>query len=121
MGLLARIADVPWDDYTRIVWLGGLVLASALMSAVMSNAATVALLVPLGMAIDPSPSTAILIAVGASFGMPFSISTPPNAMVYGTGEVSSRDLLWIGVPLMVIGCVVVTLTGPVVLELFGVP
>ncbi|MFY9345043.1 MAG: SLC13 family permease [Planctomycetota bacterium] len=120
-GLLARIADVPWSDYPRIVWLGGLVLASALMSAVMSNTATVALLVPLGMAIEPSPSTAILIAVGASFGMPFSISTPPNAMVHGTGEVSSRDLVWIGVPLLIIGCTVVTLTGPLVLSLFGVP
>lgn len=120
-GLLSSVADVPWNDYPRVVRLGGLVLASALMSAVMSNTATVALLVPLGLAVDPSPSTAITIAIGASFGMPFTISTPPNAMVYGTGDVPSRDLLWIGVPLMIIGCTIVTLTGPLVLHIFGVP
>ncbi len=120
-GLLSSVADVPWNDYPRVAWLGGLVLASALMSAVMSNTAAVALLVPLGLAVDPSPSTAIAIAIGASFGMPFTISTPPNAMVYGTGDVPSRDLLCIGVPLMILGCMVVTLTGPLVLRVFGVP
>jgi sodium-dependent dicarboxylate transporter 2/3/5 len=120
-GLLSSVADVPWNDYPHVARLGGLVLASALMSAVMSNTATVALLVPLGLAVDPSPSTAIAIAIGASFGMPFTISTPPNAMVYGTGDVPSHDLLWIGVPLMIVGCTVVTLTGPLVLHIFGVP
>jgi solute carrier family 13 (sodium-dependent dicarboxylate transporter), member 2/3/5 len=120
-GLLSIVADVPWHDYPHVARLGGLVLASALMSAVMSNTATVALLVPLGLAVDPSPSTAIAIAIGASFGMPFTISTPPNAMVYGTGDVPSRDLLWIGVPLMITGCMVVTLTGPLVLHVFGLP
>ena len=120
-GLLSSVADVPWNDYPRVARIGGLVFASAVMSAVMSNTATVALLVPLGLAVDPSPSTAIAIAIGASFGMPFTISTPPNAMVYGTGDVPSRDLLWIGVPLMLIGCMVVTLTGPLVLHVYGVP
>lgn len=120
-GMLAHVADLPWSDYPRWAWLGGLVLASALMAAVMSNTASVAMLVPVGLAVDPSPSTAVVIAIGASFGMPFPISTPPNAMVYGSGEVSSRDLLVIGLPLLFLGCAVVTFTGPPVLRLLGVP
>jgi sodium-dependent dicarboxylate transporter 2/3/5 len=120
-GMLAHVADLPWSEYPRWVWLGGLVAASALMAAVMSNTASVALRIPVGLAVDPSPSTAVVIAIGASFGMPFPISTPPNAMAYGSGEVSSRDLLVIGVPLMLVGCAVVTFTGPAVLRLLGVP
>jgi sodium-dependent dicarboxylate transporter 2/3/5 len=120
-GVLSHVTDLPWSAYPRWAWLGGLVLASALMAAVMSNTASVALLVPVGLSIDPSPSTAVVIAIGASFGMPFPISTPPNAMIYGSGEVTSRDLLRIGLPLMLLGCAAVTFTGPTILRLLGVP
>jgi sodium-dependent dicarboxylate transporter 2/3/5 len=86
----------------------------------MSNTATAAMLIPLASSIDPSPSTAILIAIAASMGIPFVISTPPNAMVYGEG-VRSSDLLVPGLILMILGCLLVGLTGPFVLRLMGIP
>ena len=121
-GLLARFAQqVDWSAYPRLAWLGGLVLVSVLLASLMSNTATAALLIPLGMMLDPSPGTAVVIAIAASFGMPFTISTPPNAMVYGEGGLTTGDLLWIGLPLMMIGLGLVTLTGLPVLRLLGVP
>jgi solute carrier family 13 (sodium-dependent dicarboxylate transporter), member 2/3/5 len=69
----------------------------------------------------PTPSTAILIAVSASFGIPFMISTPPNAMVFGQGGVRFADLFWPGLALMILGCVLVSLTGKFVLNLVGIP
>jgi sodium-dependent dicarboxylate transporter 2/3/5 len=121
-GLFAHVTElVDWTTLPPLVWLGGLVLVSALLSALMSNTATAALLVPLGMTLDPSPATAVIIAIAASFGMPFTISTPPNAMAYGAGGLTARDLLWVGLPIMLIGCALVTLTGPPVLRLLGVP
>lgn len=121
-GLLARFAqEVDWSAYPRLAWLGGLLLVSALLSSLMSNTATAALLIPLGMLLDPSPGTAVVIAIAASFGMPFTISTPPNAMVYGEGGLTTGDLLWIGLPLMMIGLGLVTLTGLPVLRLLGIP
>jgi solute carrier family 13 (sodium-dependent dicarboxylate transporter), member 2/3/5 len=115
------VAQIPVGSLPPLVWLGGLVLATALLAAVMSNTATVALLVPLAMSVAPSPSTAVLIAIAASFGIPFTISTPPNAMVYGEGGPTAGDLLWVGLLLMIPGCLVITLTGAPVLRLLGVP
>jgi solute carrier family 13 (sodium-dependent dicarboxylate transporter), member 2/3/5 len=98
-----------------------LCFASALLSALMSNTATAVLLIPLAGALMPEPSTAILIAIAASFGMPFIISTPPNAMAHGEGGVRSSDLFYPGVVIMLIGCAVVSLTGRAVLNFAGIP
>jgi sodium-dependent dicarboxylate transporter 2/3/5 len=103
------------------VRLLALCLVSALLSAVMSNTATAAFLVPLALTLDPTPSTAILVAVSTSLGVPFVISTPPNAMAVGTGLLRSRELLVPGLVIMFGGCVLVALTGPFVLRTLGIP
>jgi len=87
----------------------------------MSNTATAVMLIPLAAAIMPDPSTAILIAISASFGLPFVISTPPNAMAFGEGGVRSSDFFWPGVIIMITGCAAVSLTGRAVLNLAGIP
>ena len=97
-----------------------LCFTSALLSALMSNTATVVLLIPIATAFMPQPSTAILIAIAASFGMPFIISTPPNAMAHGEG-VRSSDLLVPGLVIMLVGCALVSVTGRMVLQVAGVP
>ncbi|MCU0619779.1 MAG: SLC13 family permease [Gemmatimonadaceae bacterium] len=99
-----------------------LALAAAVLSALMSNTATSTVLItatstvliPLAWTLDPTPASAILIAVACSLGVPFAISTPPNAMCVAQG-LRSRDLLVVGLAVMVAGLVVVTLTGPVIL------
>ena len=114
-------AHVPFADFDPTVSLFILCVASALLSALMSNTATAVLLIPLASALIPLPSTAILVAVSASFGIPFVISTPPNAMVFSEGGVKFADLFWPGIVLMFVGCAVVSLTGRAVLNLVGIP
>ena len=97
-----------------------LCLASAVLSALMSNTATVVMLIPLAAALVPAPSTAILVAVSASFGMTFLISTPPNAIAHGEG-VRSSDLFYPGLVIMLVGCILVSLTGRLVLNFAGIP
>jgi len=120
-GLFHQFTDLIDWLMPSVVLLGGLALASALLSAVMSNTATAALLVPIGLTLSPSPTTAVIIAMAASFGMPFVVSTPPNAMVYGEGGLTARDLLSVGLPIMIVGCSLVALTGVFALRMFGVP
>ena len=117
----AAAASMPWQDIPHVARLFTLCLAAALFSALMSNTASVTMLIPLAAGIDPAPSTAILIAMAASLGIPFAISTPPNAMVYGEGGVTFSDLAIPGIVLMILGCVFVSLTGPFVLNLVGIP
>lgn len=112
--------NVPFADYSPIFSLFLLCLTSAMLAALMSNTATAVLLIPLAMTLIPSPSTAILIAVSASFGVPFLISTPPNAMVFGQGGVKFGDLFWPGIVLMILGCALVSLTGRTVLNFAGI-
>ena len=95
--------------------------ASATLSALMSNTATAVLLIPLASAVMPQPSTAILIAISASFGMPFVISTPPNAMAHGEGGVRASDLFYVGIAAMIVGCAIVSVTGRAALNLVGIP
>jgi sodium-dependent dicarboxylate transporter 2/3/5 len=118
--LKAAAASVPWDQVPHLALILMLCFASAFLSALMSNTATATMLIPLAASLDPSASTAILVAITASFGIPFVISTPPNAMVYGEGGIRSSDLLSTGLVLMVLGCLLVALTGPSVLRLIGI-
>lgn len=114
-------ANVPFADFNPTLSLFLLCLASAVLSALISNTATVVMLIPLASALVPSPSTAILIAVSASFGIPFIVSTPPNAMVFGEGGLKFGDLFRPGIVLMLVGCLLVSLTGRAVLNFAGIP
>ncbi len=120
-GLVSELASrLPLAGLPRVVLLFGLCFVSALMSALMSNTATAALLIPLAATVSTAPSTAILVAIAASLGMPFVISTPPNAMAVSSG-LRTTDLLWPGLILMLSGCALVALTGPWILGMVGIP
>ena len=120
-GLAARLAElVPWGELPVWARVSTLVLVAALMGAVMSNTASAALLIPLALGTGASPSIAVLIALGTSVGVMFIISSPPNSMAHGEG-LTSRDLLIVGLPLMIVGVFVLGLTGPSFLRWMGLP
>lgn len=82
--------------------LGGLPMAIAfgaiavVLSNLMSNTATAAMLVPLAVSIAPPEATTLVlmsIALSCSLAMALPISTPPNAIVYGSDRLNSRDFL----------------------------
>lgn len=121
-GLAAQIAgSVDWNAMPRPVLLVLLVLSCALISAVASNTAATAMLVQIAIQIVPSPAVAVIVALGASMGVPFVISTPPNSMAYGQGGIAGRDLFVPGLILMLIGCALVAFAGPPILKFMGVP
>jgi sodium-dependent dicarboxylate transporter 2/3/5 len=120
-GLVMSFAgNINWNELNVFLSLFLLCFASAVLSALMSNTATVVILVPFAQAILPGPATAILVAIAASFGMPFQISTPPNAMVYGEGGVRFDDLFRPGMMIMVLGCLIIALTGSQILRAVGI-
>ncbi len=98
-----------------------LIIACAVISAVASNTAAAAVLIQIGMGIMPTPAMAVLIALAASMGVPFAISTPPNAIAYGQGYLRTRDLMIPGLCLMLIGCGLLAVVGLKFLHWSGVP
>ncbi len=87
-----------------------LIVLAAFGSAVSSNTATAILLVPLAMQLIPEPHAAIAVAAACSLGVPFTISTPANALVAGRYEVSNRDMVKVGGPVLLIGTLLMLMT-----------
>jgi solute carrier family 13 (sodium-dependent dicarboxylate transporter), member 2/3/5 len=124
LGNLLEQADLINFWANKISWAGMpltgqifvICFVSAILAAVMSNTATVTMLVPFALSFIPDPSVAVLVAIAASFGIPFIISTPINAMVHGEGGLKAKDFFVLGFPLMLAGCLLLALTGFYVLS-----
>lgn len=110
---------VQWDAIGPALLGIALCVAALLMSTVISNSATANLLVPIGIslavsgAVDISPTLAgVFIAVGASLAMALPISTPPNAIAYSSGMVTTRNMATMGAMVGAIGLILFTLVAP---------
>ncbi|QPL05461.1 MULTISPECIES: SLC13 family permease [Actinomyces] len=88
------------------------------MSNVISHSAASNLLIPLAMGLATGidglePVTiAVVLALACSLGMSLPISTPPNAIAYATGEVTTADMTKVGIVVGVIGTVLLVLFMP---------
>ena len=108
-GLLERLSQ--WLAVVNVgsstVYLIMLCGIGLLLTALMSNLAMVTLFVPivgiLAQANGISPAAwAIPVTLAASCDFMFPMSTPPNAIAYGTGWVKAKDMFTIGIVVNVI-------------------
>jgi sodium-dependent dicarboxylate transporter 2/3/5 len=121
-GLASSLASsARWELLPRPVLLLAMAFACALISAVASNTAAAAMLTQIALGLMPEPSVAVVVALGASMGVPFVISTPPNTMAYGQGGLRTRDFFVPGILLMLGGCGIVAFAVPPVLKWIGIP
>lgn len=97
------VAMLPLDRISSIALILLLAYVTTFLSNVMSNTAAANIVVPIAiaMSVGNEAATVIPVAIGASSAMCLSISTPPNAIAYGTGQITSSDLIqggiWIGI------------------------
>jgi solute carrier family 13 (sodium-dependent dicarboxylate transporter), member 2/3/5 len=100
------------------------IVAGVLTSELASNTASASMLIPLVIAIahadGVSPiAPALGACLGASLGFALPVSTPPNAIVYGTGLVPMRSMIRAGVLFDLIGAILIWATLRVVCPLVG--
>ncbi|RTQ90959.1 SLC13 family permease [Lysinibacillus telephonicus] len=96
-----------------------ILLLSAVMTNFMSNTATTALLVPIGLSIASAMGAdprAVLMAtvIGGSLALATPIGMPANTMVYGIGGYKFTDYVKVGVPLIII----LIIAGMILLPIF---
>jgi sodium-dependent dicarboxylate transporter 2/3/5 len=119
---------LPDPDHGLLVSLAVLVFATLVVGTFMSNTAAANLLLPIGMSLAtafgtgaPVVQIALSIALISAVTMALPVSTPPNAMAYATGEITTRDLAVSGITVGVFAALlVIFLSGPV-LRFFGIP
>ena len=100
------------------------VILAILVSETTSNTASAAVVVPIiisiaaGAGVDPlQPALAATFA--ASFGFMLPVSTPQNAIVYGSGVVPITSMIRSGVSFDVLGAIIVALGLPLMIPLVG--
>jgi sodium-dependent dicarboxylate transporter 2/3/5 len=101
-------------DFASMGTLGVLFLfaaVAALMTTFISNSATANLLLPIVVgitAVSPT-SSALVVAIVSSAAMILPVSTPPNAIAYGSGQIDVKDMAGAGSVVTVVSLVFVTL------------
>ena len=101
-------------DFAAMGTLGILFLfavVAATMTTFISNSATANLLLPIvvGIAVVSPVSSALVVAIVSSAAMILPVSTPPNAIAYGSGYVDVRDMARSGSIITAVSLVFVTL------------
>jgi sodium-dependent dicarboxylate transporter 2/3/5 len=99
-GLAGYLAGADLGSLPGGFWSAGVVVAliGVTVSTFMSNTAAAALLVPiaLALALPGREELAVVAALSCSFAMVMPVSTPPNAIAYGTGQVPRWAMIQAG-------------------------
>ncbi len=88
------------------------IVLAILLSELTSNTASANMLVPVmisiahGAGVNPIPA-ALGACLGASYGFMLPVSTPPNAIVYGSGLITIRQMMRAGVLLDLLGGILI--------------
>ncbi len=94
---------------------------TAVMTTFMSNTATANLLIPIAISLDFQASLFVIpIAMVCSTAMAMPISTPPNAIAFGSGLLESRDMIKPGVIITIISIAIILLMGLFFIPLTGI-
>ncbi len=126
-GAVGWLADILrglpiWEGGT-VLLLGTLILATILTN-VMSDGGTAAVLAPVTLALAatlsyPVGDMGMVTAIGAAFGYLLVVANPGNVITYQSGLFTSYDLARVGLPLTVVSVIVTYLAVTMYWPLLG--
>lgn len=83
-----------------------------IMSTFISNTATANLILPLVVSLDSNIGViAVTVALVCSSAMALPVSTPPNAIAFGSGVLHSKDMLIAGLVVSILAFLIILLFG----------
>jgi sodium-dependent dicarboxylate transporter 2/3/5 len=113
-GLAQHFIDsIPFGDFPAYTLIISATLLAAVMANFISNTATANLLLPIVAALAASldslqvfggvQNLVIMTTLSCSMGFLLPVSTPPNALAFGTGYFETKDMVRVGSIIMVVG------------------
>ncbi len=117
-GLASHLVEaIPFHTWPVMLVLIGSGLLCIVMSTFMSNSATAALLIPILAAVGTGmqnelgafggvPTLLVGLALSASLAMSLPISTPPNALAYAKGFLTTGQMAKVGIFVGLVGMLV---------------
>ncbi len=95
-------------------------IIAGLMTTFMSNSATANLIVPIAVSLGGEIGViAMGITIMCSSAMALPVSTPPNAIAFGSGLLKSRDMILVGGMVSLVALLLVGVLGKPYWALFG--
>jgi sodium-dependent dicarboxylate transporter 2/3/5 len=105
------VGRIPFEGLGPLAILFAFSISAAAITNFISNSATANMLLPIVVgvtAIAPERS-AVIVALACSAAMILPISTPPNAIAYGSGYIDVKEMIKGGTIITVISIIVITL------------
>ncbi len=102
-GIIQAVGAVIAEQGSAINWLLlGLITASVFITELMSNVALVQIFIPVvfGIATNLGLNPILLgmpVTIGASMAFMFPVATPPNAIVFSSGQMKVKDMMKAGI------------------------
>lgn len=117
-GLLNHVT-AAFSDQSNLsmwIWILSMTVLGIWATELMSNMALVAAMMPIVAAISAASNTpflalAIPLTIGSSCAFMLPMATPPNAIVFGSGELEMADMVRRGIWMNLIATIVVSLLG----------
>ena len=109
------ISQINFQSFSTFFSMGMISTITVAMSSFMSNTATTNLLMPIVTKIPTifPGDAAIATALAASVAMVLPISTPPNAIAYGSNEIKVKDMIKTGAIISVISLIILVILGTI--------
>lgn len=115
--LVARLPISSWGVLEATLAVG---VVAGTMTTFMSNTAAANLLVPLvaGLSVASTTPLLMVLAYACSCTMILPVSTPPNTMVFSSGQITPRDLVRFGLVISFVALLATAVIGPHYWNLF---
>ncbi len=113
----------PFEELSFFLLVAVCCVITVTLSTIISNTVTANIVLPIGLALGAGfedghmlQVLAVMIAVSSSYAMGLPISTPPNVIAYGSGLVTSRNIMFVGGLTSVLATILIVTTGPSVVS-----